>query len=90
MITTLVCCKYSKKTRDEVLITSNKFSGTCIAVEKKVKTFNVVKVFVVIPRDGYVSLQTRKLSECAALRSSSVFKKVRLSSKNGMEWINLF
>ena len=28
-----------------------------MVVEKKVNTFNVVKVFVVIPRDGNVSLQ---------------------------------
>lgn len=49
MIITPVCCKYSKETLDEVLIT-NKFSGTFIVVEKKINTFQVVKVFVVIPR----------------------------------------
>jgi hypothetical protein len=53
------------KTRDEVLITNSKFGGTCIVVEKKINTFQVVKVFVVIAREGNFNLQPRKLSVCS-------------------------
>ena len=63
----------TKGIRDEVLITNSKFNGTFIVVEKKINTFHVVKVFVFIPRDRNVSLQSREQLECAALRSSSFF-----------------
>jgi len=92
MIINRICCKYSKETRDEMLIANSKFSGNCILVERKINTFQVVKVFVVIPRDGNVNLHPRKLSVCTALRSSSFFlqKVNKISSKNRMEWISLF
>jgi hypothetical protein len=55
-------------------------------MEKKINKFNIVELFMVIPGEGYVSLQPRKESECAAIRSSSFFSKSRVKYRVRMEW----
>ena len=74
-----------------MLITNNKFSGTCIVVEKKINTFNVVKVFMVILRDRCKFTAKETVRACSIKEQFIFFKKsCKISSKNGMEWISLF
>jgi len=85
MIVTPVCCKYSKETRDEVLITNNNFSGTCSG--KGDCSQGIC---------GYLTrlncqFTTKEIVRVCSIKEQLIFFKnsSKISSKNGMDLISV-